>query len=131
MATPENSFIAGVHRHVQCYAEKMANPYRGGTPDVWYSGTACDLWIEYKFVTLPKKPDTLVIPSLSSLQKKWLQDRSEEGRHVAVVVGTTHGGVVLKIFEAFNGIRSADFRKQIISRKEIAVFISNFVNKIR
>jgi hypothetical protein len=49
---PETTFIQSIHRHLpkEVYREKMANPYRGGTPDVWYSGYKSDLWVEYKFI---------------------------------------------------------------------------------
>lgn len=128
MATPENSFIAGVHRHVQCYAEKMANPYRGGTPDVWYSGTRTDLWVEYKYISVPKKDDTLIVPALSSLQIKWLKDRETEGRNLLVVVGTTTGGVIFSPQTAVRGISCAVFKREMKSRKDVAAFISEFVN---
>lgn len=63
----------------------MHNPYRGGTPDVWYSGTQ-DCWIEYKW--LPTQPKKARAPALSELQKKWLRDRFFEGRTVMVIVGS-------------------------------------------
>ena len=87
---PENTFIKNVNKLIpkEIYREKMHNPYRGGTPDMWYSGRTGDLWIEYKWLsTLPK----LVLPNLSELQKVWLRDRSSEGRSVAVVVGSPTG----------------------------------------
>jgi hypothetical protein len=77
---PENTFIASVHKHLQCtYFEKMNNPYRSGTPDVWYSGDKSDLWAEYKFIqSIPVKVDVRL--DLSELQKLWLRRRYEEGR---------------------------------------------------
>lgn len=128
MATPENSFIAGVHRHVECYAEKMCNPYRGGTPDVWYSGSHRDLWVEYKFIALPARNDTFIVPALSCLQTKWIKDRQAEGRNAAIVVGTKTGGCILSPEIAKLGISCADFKSKMKSKKDIASFISNFVN---
>lgn len=69
----------------------MHNPYRGGTPDVWYSGPGGDLWIEYKWQTWPKS--NLIVPELSPLQNDWLTRRRNEGRRVGVIVGTPKGAV--------------------------------------
>lgn len=86
---PENRFIHRVHKHLpsKIYREKMHNPYRGGTPDVWYSGGR-DCWIEYKWSA---KRSGLLIPDLSPLQTKWISDRTSEGRLVFVVVGSPTG----------------------------------------
>lgn len=93
---PETTFIQSIHRHLpkEVYREKMANPYRGGTPDVWYSGYKNDLWVEYKFipklaVRVPNKIE------VSELQRLWLEARQSEGRNVAVIVGHPGGGMVL------------------------------------
>jgi hypothetical protein len=93
---PENVFISSVHNHLppKLHREKMANPYRGGTPDVWYSGDKADLWVEYKFVILPKRADTVIDVELSPLQWEWITRRHLEGRHVAVIVGCKEGAFV-------------------------------------
>lgn len=85
---PENRFIQRVHKHLDkaVYREKMHNPYRGGTPDVWYSGPKSDMWVEYKW---NKARPTC--KGLSALQVKWLDARSAEGRNVAVVCGWERG----------------------------------------
>ncbi len=98
---PENTFIASVHRHLphNLYRMKNHNQYNGGIADCWYSGPQGDLWIEYKFIELPKRADTLIDlcngadPPLSSLQQEWLRARHGEGRKVAVVVGSKNGGI--------------------------------------
>ena len=63
-AKPETTFYTSVHRHLPStdllHREKMSNPYRGGTFDHWYSGKKADLWIEWKFVVLPKRDDTMI-----------------------------------------------------------------------
>lgn len=103
-AGPENNFIAAVHKHLppedMLHREGMHNQYRGGTADVWYSAES-DLWVEYKWVDLPKKDDTLVDITtprgkkqespLSMLQQQWLRRRLDEGRNVAVIVGFRTG----------------------------------------
>lgn len=93
---PENQFIHGVHGQFRTkpYAEKMHNPYRGGTWDVWYSGHKGDYWIEYKWRPhVPKRG--ILYPDLSELQKDWGLSRVREGRRLAVVVGTPAGGILL------------------------------------
>lgn len=90
---PENRFIKSVNSKLKgIYFEKMHNPYRGGTPDVWYSGKR-DTWIEYKWInSVPKKG--VLIPDLSGLQKLWLDRRFSEGRDVLVVVGCPLGAII-------------------------------------
>lgn len=122
MATPENTFIGSVHRHlpVDIYHMKNHNQYNGGIPDVWYSGPAGDLWVEYKFVVIPKRPETIVKVELSELQKDWLSSRHREGRNVAVVVGSKEGGVWFDGLEWTHGCSAGDFRKQLVSRNDLA-----------
>lgn len=130
MSTPENSFIQGVHKYVTCYYEKNNNPYRGGTPDVFYSGPSRPLWIEYKFIVLPKRPDTLIIPDLSPLQLLWLEGRHAEGRAVWVVVGCKQGAVLLTADLSLNFIRhgmsAAAFQKRLIARASLGRMINEF-----
>lgn len=91
---PETKFIAKVHKLLPAwlYHVKMANPFVGGIPDQWYSGTKADLWVEYKWVEkTPTKPFT---PKLSALQLIWLGNRCREGRNVVVIVGFPDGGCI-------------------------------------
>jgi hypothetical protein len=124
---PENTFITGVHRHLPrtVYAEKMANPYRGGTPDVWYSGPVADLWIEYKY--LPKLPKQQVTPALSALQTQWLAKRRSEGRNLAVIVGCPDGGVVFRDQEWEHALPTPQFQARLLPRPALAAWISNTV----
>ena len=133
---PENQFIDSVHKHLPpeslLHREGMANPYRGGTADCWYSGVR-DLWIEWKFVIIPKRDDTVIDinagkkPSLSALQKDWLARRHDEGRNVWVGIGSKDGGVFLhhRSWEVPHSAES--FRKMLRSRKELAQMITSFV----
>ena len=91
---PENRFIQRVHKHLSrsVYREKMHNPYRGGTPDMWYSGPGGDVWVEYKWQKVPRSG--VIAPDLSPLQLKWIIGRLSEGRNVAVMVGTPKGGAL-------------------------------------
>ena len=131
MATPENTFIAGVHKYLDesVYHMKNNNVYTGGVPDVWYSGIVRDLWVEYKFVVVPKRDTTLVVPNLSALQKQWLRKRHKEGRNVAVIVGCKEGAIILRNPAAWEGgITAAAFRANVITRRATAEILSKSVN---
>jgi hypothetical protein len=123
---PENTFIGGVHKHLPAtvYAEKMANPYRGGTADCWYSGPSGDLWVEYKFIVVPAKTDTKILANCSRLQLEWLKGRHREGRNVAVVVGSAKGGVILRNLKWETPISRTDFVREMKTRAELAAWIN-------
>jgi hypothetical protein len=123
MSGPETRFYTAVHKLLPrtIYREKMANPYSGGTADVWYSGNFDDLWAEYKWIpTLPKQAPVCLDKLLSSLQQRWLAGRHEEGRNVVVILGTPEGAWV---FEGTSWtiplppdvIRTQGFSKQMIA----------------
>ncbi len=128
MSGPENTFIASVHRHlpVDLYRMKNHNQYNGGIADVWYSGTQYDLWVEYKFITVPVRDDTMVDlvhgrnPELSHLQQEWLESRHVEGRYVAVIVGCKDGGVWYPPVTWTTPITAVEFRERIVSRNTLA-----------
>ena len=130
MATPENTFIVSVHRHlpVDLYHMKNHNQFHGGIPDVWYSGPSADLWIEYKFVALPKRENTLITIELSELQKNWITSRDAEGRSVGVIVGSKDGGVWFPGTTWSAEITMLQFRASIESRKTLATRIQGFVS---
>lgn len=97
---PENQFIDSVHKYLKgkIHYEKMYNPYRSGTPDVWYSGKKGDLWIEYKY--LPRVPRSGIIHAdLTPMQRDWCVKRQAEGRNVAIIVGQPKGGWVFRDLE--------------------------------
>jgi len=125
MATPENTFIASVHRHlpVDLYWMKNHNQYNGGIADCWYSGPAGDLWVEYKFIVIPKRDDTVIKITLSELQKEWLTSRHAEGRTVAVIVGAKEGGAMFFGTDWVPEINARLFRKMVLSRTELAIRI--------
>ena len=129
MATPENTFIQSVHRYlpVDLYRMKNHNQFNAGIPDVWYSGPAGDLWIEYKFNVLPKRDGTLILPNLSHLQVDWLEQRHEEGRKLGVIVGCKDGGVWFPDLAWVNPLKTVEFRKLIRSRSDLAEVITGLV----
>jgi hypothetical protein len=120
---PENRFIGSVHRYLpSTYAEKMNNPWRAGTADVWYSGDRGDLWIEYKFIErIPRSAE--ILPDLTPRQKRWLNNRFDEGRNVAVVLGTPTGGVIYRNKEWMRPLDHVTLAGLIVPRDEIARWI--------
>ena len=120
---PENRFIGSVHRYLpRTYAEKMNNPWRAGTADVWYSGDRGDLWVEYKFIErIPRSAE--ILPDLTPRQKRWLNNRYDEGRNVAVVLGTPTGGVIYRNKEWMRPLDHVTFAGLIVPRDEIARWI--------
>ena len=133
---PENRFIQAIHRLLpaRVYRMKNHNPYVGGVADCWYSGTAGDLWVEYKFLELPKKPTTIVdlcggsSPALSALQQEWLRNRHHEGRSVGVIIGTRSGGVWRPGISWDKPISSADLRAEMLDKPNLAAIITGAVS---
>lgn len=120
---PETRFIEGVHRYLEdTHAEKMHNPYRRGTPDVFYSGMKGDIWVEYKFIAkIPAKANML--PDLSQPQQEWCEARYREGRTVYVITGSPAGGVIFRDLEWMRPMEASEFRRRLLSKKDIALWI--------
>ena len=130
MAGPENTFIASVHRHLPdgLYKMKNHNQYNGGIPDVWYSGPKSDLWIEYKFITVPARDSTVIDFGLSHLQKEWLSSRHRAGRNIGVIVGCKAGGVWLPGTSWDTTHSAGAFRATTIKRNELALIINSLIS---
>lgn len=126
-AKPESTFIASVHKHLPptLYRVKNNNEYTAGIADVWYSGVR-DLWIEYKFIVVPKRPETRIDlltgknPAISYLQQEWLRSRHGEGRSVGVVVGSKDGGIWLPGVAWEQPFTAKDFLAHLRTRKDLA-----------
>ena len=133
VAKPETTFIGSVHKHLplSLYRVKNHNEYAAGIADCWYSGKR-DLWIEYKFIEVPKRDTTLIDlvggknPPLSALQQEWLKQRNLEGRNVWVIVGCKEGGVIYQGGEWESAVTAKDFRGWIQDRKDLAAEIAIF-----
>lgn len=133
---PETTFTGSVHRHLPAglYRLKNHNQFHGGIADVWYSGGKADLWVEYKFLAVPKRDETVIDlcrakgDMLSPLQQLWLEQRHAEGRNVAVIVGSKDGGVILPGLSWQPAMTAADFRKNLLLRKDVAGWIVRQVN---
>lgn len=132
-AKPESSFIASVHKHLVApvYAEKMYNPLRGGTPDVYYEGGR-HLWVEYKFITLPKRDSTMIVPELSELQQLWLgRAHAGTGRAKVIVgckVGKMNYGVIYHSPDEWEmGLTTKAFKCLLVRNDELARYIERQV----
>lgn len=102
----------------------MNNPYRGGTADVWYSGSADDLWVEYKWVAkLNKKSPIHISKLLSPLQLQWLRKRYEEGRNVVVILGTPEGAWVYERLDWELPLEPESVRSLAMSKRDVASYI--------
>lgn len=135
MSGPENTFIRGVNKLLpgDVYHMKNHNEYTGGIADCYYDGSVADMWVEYKFLVLPKRDDTVIDlvggrhPMLSALQQQWLRDRYENGRLVFVIVGTATGGVLFKDRAWERPHATAYYKKWMMTRRALAEFISSTV----
>ena len=136
---PENTFIGSVHRHLppvkNVYRMKNHNEYVAGVADCWYDGNDTDLWVEYKFLVVPKRDTTVIdlmnpkADQISPLQAEWLADRSRNGRNVWVIVGCKEGGVVFKDMTWVRPVTTGEFRNSILSRPKIAEQLASFVQR--
>lgn len=124
MRQPETTYRLSIERKLprNLHREKMANPFRSGTADCWYSGTRADLWVEYKWI--PHVPRSASItPALSGKQSHWLNSRMAEGRNVAVILGSPDGGLIYTEGSWREPVDSATFVDLMLDRGEIAAWI--------
>ncbi len=124
---PETAFIKSVNKHLpETYNEHTNNPFRSGIADSWYTGNIADMWIEYKFIeSLPRTRHFM--PDLSARQVKWLKDRHNEGRNVAVIQGIRTGGIIYTDLDWENPYPRDQLAERIRTRPELAQWIYNRV----
>lgn len=123
---PETRFYTAVHKLLpkELHREKMHNPYRGGTADVWYSGTLDDLWVEYKWLpVVPKMSDIPIGKFLSPLQLQWLQKRHEEGRNVVVILGSPEGAWIFERRSWEGSLHPNQLRDARMTKRDVADYI--------
>jgi hypothetical protein len=107
---------------------KNHNQYTAGIPDVWYSGSAADLWVEYKFIEkIPVRAS--ILPNLSALQQEWLRSRYEEGRNVMVIVGCKSGAVIYRDLEWEIPLSPEEFSSRLLDRTAVAKVITQSVEE--
>ena len=123
----EHGFIRSVHRQLpdEIYKWKINDNFQGGVADTYYSGKGGDLWIEYKYLkVLPKRPSTVIKTSLSAQQGMWLTERHNEGRTVALVIGSPDGIVLLTSPDEWNTpLTCADFIRTAIDKQRLVSYI--------
>ena len=123
----EHGFIRSIHRRLPSDLEvwKINDNYKGGVADAYYSGDEGDLWVEYKFVKLPKRDSSKVDFGLSALQIDWLTKQANRGRQVAVIIGSDEGSWIIQdpqIF-ALNSCDRATFIRSALDKTEVVSFI--------
>lgn len=133
-AKPETNFSNALRDALPegIYSMKNNNEYVSGIPDLWFSGRKGDLWVEMKFIQkLPKTVPIRPYDLLSKMQEKWLRDRYEEGRNVAVIIGCKRGsrleGIILRDLAWERDIPTQDFDALIVSKSELVSFIKEQV----
>lgn len=127
MSKPETRFYTAVHKLLprNLHREKMHNVYRGGTADVWYSGNADDLWVEYKWLAkLPRNALVRLDKLLSPLQQQWLTGRHEEGRNTVVILGTPEGAWICEGTTWKQPLDPVIIRTQVITKRNVADYIT-------
>lgn len=105
----ETSFYRRVNKRLpaEIHAEKMTNPYRGGTADFWYSGYKADLWAEYKWFKAAPVRSAKV--GLQPLQELWLNDALRKRRSVCVIIGSPQGCAILLDGAWMDNVSREDF----------------------
>lgn len=134
---PETGIYRGVHNWLErlkptVYSEKMYNPLRGGTPDMYYEYRR-SLWVEYKYAKLPLRDSSLVIYAVSDLQEDWLMRQYKNGLEPWVIVGTHNDkhkpmGAILKLPREWrSGMKCGPFRAKLMTLEGIAQAIQERV----
>ena len=120
-----------MHRHLspEIYRWKIHDTHTGGVPDAYYCGPGDSLWIEYKYIKLPKRASTLVQLNLSELQKIWLTRAYEWRQSVAIVVGYEKKlATVITNPNLIGKITKTTLQEEAISFKAVAAWIENTVS---
>jgi len=124
----EHSFIRAVHRKLppDVMRWKIHDTYTGGVPDAWYAGPAGTLFVEYKYVSLPKKSTTRIKIGLSEQQRLFLNRLIEYHLHCAVIVAHQNGASIFSPAEVDVGFTKKSFSTPL-SVPDIADWITNSV----
>lgn len=127
----EPGFTRAVHKKLPntVWAWKICDPYMGGIPDAYYrsvdGGNA--LWAEYKYLkSLPSRDMTKIIPNLSALQLKMLDDTLNAKQQAVVIVGFGRTGVVFETPDEWkNGMTKQDFMARTLDYDALANYITS------
>lgn len=105
---------------------KIHDTYTGGVPDAWYAGPAGTLFVEYKYVSLPKKSTTQIKIGLSEQQRLFLNRLIEYDLACAVIVAHENGAAIFSPAEVDVGFTKESFSTPL-SVPEIADWITDSV----
>ena len=125
---PETEFIQRLHRKmgaVKPYHMKLNNPLTAGIPDVYYSGSGGELWVEYKYDPKAGMGRKFVLPALSPLQIAWMNGRYKEGRQVAVILGCMKGVMIYTHGKWAVPMAPSFFEQHLVSEQEAADWIKS------
>lgn len=130
----EGSYKQSIHKLIDKSVVdvwSISDRMKAGVPDVEYSGNSGrSLWIEYKYDEII--PTTISInKKLTANQLNWLNTRFDRGHDVIVVYGAEKSkALILEKKDLWNTPFSSEyFRKNAISKKELANWIHKKVNK--
>jgi hypothetical protein len=126
----EHGFIKSVHRHLPAdtFSWKIHDTYTGGVPDAMYAGPARILFVEYKYLKLPKKETTLIKTGLSALQLQWLDKMHLYNVAVAVIIGSSSGSIVLTGSKWHQELFQKDF-EDALNTKQLSNWIYRTINE--
>jgi hypothetical protein len=118
----------------QVYTWKINASYVKGVPDCWMSGLNQDLWVENKRMSAAQPPVSLDLTDhkkyLTLHQQRWLKERYEEGRNVAVVVFGKPGHLYLEDLEWQTPISRLNYLDQAMTMDELAQHIVAILGEI-
>ena len=99
-----------------------------GVPDAWLSGLEGDLWLELKYL---QKLPPVVEPEklLSANQISWLTRRHEEGRSVAVLVGSSDGHLFFPGLSWQSSVSRERWIQSSLTTKETGEFLIELVGE--
>lgn len=98
---------------------------------MWYSGSAGDLWVEYKYIPrVPQRGQIAPLKLLSALQVDWLNGRYNEGRKVAVIIGCPTGGVILQDRGWEKEMSAQAFVSRILPTPNLAEWIRSMTMRV-
>jgi len=108
------------------YAWKIHDNITSGILDAYFSGTARDFWIEFKFAEkLPKSINLVTrthVPCLSGKQLRWIDGRYAEGRNVGVILSDMKRSIILLNRDWYNTI---DTTTMPLTRQDVIAWITH------
>lgn len=133
----EHGFVRAVHSYLKkhfpnIYIWKINDNFAGGVPDAWYCASQNDLWVEYKYITCPKRDTTLIDcrDHLSALQQDWLTKRHSQNISVATIIGSNEGIFMFPGVNWLKPIKAKDL-KNGLKPKNVSLWINNRLNRAR